>query len=113
MNVLSMSCSAGDRAGKHWADHSASPAELARLEAFYVQSRDGLASFAHWFDLEPCAPWSHADIIAAAVMGFDGDHQFHAEAVEFADSLFGEDETPDDEFLCGFVCGALNTTPDA
>lgn len=112
----------GRLAGELYARDTASRDELERLDSFHeeiVTSTPGFG-FDDWLRGEVLAPYSHAEYIAIAVIGWDQERDDRREIRDAVETLFEdedgnlaelfededhEQESPD--FLQGFVEGAL------
>jgi len=103
----------GEWNGKAWAGAEARGQDLERLERFRDQVEDDHGDLESWFGTELMAPWSHAGLIAAAIIGYDDENDDCLDAERFADDLFPDEKAEDVDYLRGFVEGALETRAEA
>lgn len=95
----------GRKAGEAWARNEADRSDLERLQEFVDRNE---MSVEDWLTLEPMAPHSHADYIAAAIVDHDDRYEGREELYEAAESIFGEDYGDrSNEWLAAFVEAAL------
>lgn len=93
--------------GERWAKGNAEVAELNRLERFHEETEKDYP-FEDWFGTELFAPWSHTSHIVAAIYGTE----YPREAEELTERLFDEEEARDNDYVRGFVEGALSVWND-
>jgi hypothetical protein len=93
--------------GKAWAGVAAKGQDLDLLKEFHDRVKSEHSDFDDWFEVELMAPWSHAGLIAAAIIGCDDENEDRLDAERFADELFPEEKANDLDYLRGFVAGAL------
>lgn len=98
----------GYGAGERWAKDDAEAVALERLEYFRETCNSHGGSFEAWFNLQPWGGWSHAEMLAGAILaGVDEGVNLDIDEVRAAaDRMFPA--TASAAWLRGFVDGSLD-----